>query len=231
MPVEPFEPVKACFVCSKTPLSLEVNTQHTKLKDIIEKVVKNKLSVNSPLIMHDSTLLFETGDDLEEDIVASYAKNLDKTLAELPGPITNGAILTIEDLQQDFSCTIYIKHRDEFTEDEPDGMVLSGEVPTMASGNDAHAVETGQKSSDGTVDAGYVSDDVELIVPESLATIGSKRKFNVAMEHLDKNIDGRNNKKNEPVMVVTSDCKRMLDDDDVVVAVEAPIKKQRKKLE
>jgi ubiquitin-like 1-activating enzyme E1 B len=55
-PVEPFEPNISCYVCSKTPLSLEVNTQHAKLKDIMEKSVKANMSVNSPLIMHGSTL-------------------------------------------------------------------------------------------------------------------------------------------------------------------------------
>ena len=56
IPVEPFEPNRSCYVCSKTPLSLEVNTQQAKLKDIMEKSVKSNMSVNSPLIMHGSTL-------------------------------------------------------------------------------------------------------------------------------------------------------------------------------
>jgi ubiquitin-like 1-activating enzyme E1 B len=43
-----------------------VNTQQAKLKDIMEKSVKANMSVNSPLIMHGSTLLFESGDDIEE---------------------------------------------------------------------------------------------------------------------------------------------------------------------
>jgi ubiquitin-like 1-activating enzyme E1 B len=57
IPVEPYEPNISCYVCSKTPLSLEVNTQQAKLKDIIEKLVKDNMSVKSPLIMHGSTLL------------------------------------------------------------------------------------------------------------------------------------------------------------------------------
>jgi len=66
IPVEPFEPNISCYVCSKTPLSLEVDTQQEKLKDIMEKSVKANMSVNSPLIMHGSTLLFESGDDIKE---------------------------------------------------------------------------------------------------------------------------------------------------------------------
>ncbi|XP_077247990.1 SUMO-activating enzyme subunit 2-like isoform X3 [Tasmannia lanceolata] len=111
MPVEPFEPNKSCYVCSETPLSLEVNTYHSKLRDFVEKIVKNKLGMYSPLIMHGSTLIYEVGDDLEEDIAINYALNLDKVLAELPAPVTSGTVLTVEDLQQELSCHINIKHR------------------------------------------------------------------------------------------------------------------------
>ncbi|XP_042517843.1 SUMO-activating enzyme subunit 2-like [Macadamia integrifolia] len=127
MPVEPFEPNKSCFVCSEAPLSLEVNTLHTKLRDFVEKIVKAKLGMNLPLIMLGSALLYEVGDDLEEDMVANYEANLEKVLAELPSPVTSGTRLTVEDLQQELSCDISIKHREEFDEEkEPDGMLLSG---------------------------------------------------------------------------------------------------------
>ncbi|KAI4295487.1 hypothetical protein L6164_035530 [Bauhinia variegata] len=127
MPVEPFEPNKSCYVCSETPLLLEINTQRSKLKDFVEKIVRAKLGMNFPLIMQGSALLYEVGDDLDEDMVANYAANLEKVLAELPSPVTGGTMLTVEDLQQEFSCNINIKHREEFDEEkEPDGMLLSG---------------------------------------------------------------------------------------------------------
>ncbi|XP_024464699.1 SUMO-activating enzyme subunit 2 isoform X1 [Populus trichocarpa] len=128
MPVEPFEPNKSCFVCSsQTPLSLEINTHRSKLRDFVEKIVKAKLGMNSPLIMCGLALLYEVGDDLEEDMIANYTANLEKVLSELPSPVTGGKMLTVEDLQQEFTCNIYIKHREEFDEEkEPDGMVLSG---------------------------------------------------------------------------------------------------------
>ncbi|XP_010251621.1 PREDICTED: SUMO-activating enzyme subunit 2 [Nelumbo nucifera] len=129
MPVEPFEPNKSCYVCSETPLLLEVNTHRSKLRDFVEKIVKAKLGMNLPLIMHGSTLLYEVGDDLDEDMVANYSSNLEKVLAELPSPVTGGTVLTVEDLQQELTCNINIKHREEFDEEkEPDGMLLSGWV-------------------------------------------------------------------------------------------------------
>lgn len=36
--------------------------------------------MNLPLVMHGSALLYEVGDDLEEDMVANYAANLEKVI-------------------------------------------------------------------------------------------------------------------------------------------------------
>ncbi|KAL2979644.1 hypothetical protein AAZX31_13G183500 [Glycine max] len=114
MPVEPFEPNKSCYVCSETPLSLEINTNRSKLKDLVEKIVKAKLGMNLPLIMCASNLLYEAG-DVEDDMVAIYEANLEKALAELPSPVTGGTMLTVEDMQQEFVCNINIKHRMDST--------------------------------------------------------------------------------------------------------------------
>ncbi|KAH9621584.1 hypothetical protein KSS87_003447, partial [Heliosperma pusillum] len=111
MPVEPFEPNKACFVCSKTPLTLEVDTSRTKFREFIEKIVRAKLGMNLPLVMHGLSLLYEVGDDLDEDMIRNYEANLDKVFSELPSSITGGTMITVEDLQQELSCNINIKHR------------------------------------------------------------------------------------------------------------------------
>ncbi len=91
--------------------------------------------------MHGAALLYEVGDDLDEDMVANYAANLEKVcslckcvvftchcvvnvvfflfksqvLSELPSPVTSGTTLTVEDLKQELTCNINIKHRFFFT--------------------------------------------------------------------------------------------------------------------
>lgn len=90
--------------------------------------------------MHGASLLYEVGDDLDDIMVANYNANLEKvrsrlffnllfrhrlrfrsflhvkcslfqSLSELPSPVINGSILTVEDLQQELSCKINVKHR------------------------------------------------------------------------------------------------------------------------
>ncbi|KAG5113512.1 hypothetical protein AAZX31_13G183500 [Glycine max] len=174
MPVEPFEPNKSCYVCSETPLSLEINTNRSKLKDLVEKIVKAKLGMNLPLIMCASNLLYEAG-DVEDDMVAIYEANLEKALAELPSPVTGGTMLTVEDMQQEFVCNINIKHREEFDEEkEPDGMVLSGWTqPVSAAENKDKSVGNGASTSDALITAVESEKDDEITIVSTL----KKRKL------------------------------------------------------
>ncbi|KAG8655914.1 SUMO-activating enzyme subunit 2 [Manihot esculenta] len=177
MPVEPFEPNKSCCVCSESPLALEINTHRSKLRDFVEKIVKAKLGMNSPLIMHGSTLLYEVGDDLEDDMIANYTANLEKVLSELPSSVTGGTMLTVEDLQQEFTCNIYIKHREEFDEEkEPDGMVLSGWTQaSLEKKDDNKVVGNGGNTSTSMPTEG--EREVELDeISEGTEISGKKRK-------------------------------------------------------
>ncbi|XP_068320232.1 SUMO-activating enzyme subunit 2-like [Pyrus communis] len=178
MPVDPFEPNKSCYVCSETPLSLEINTHRTKLRDVVEKIVRAKLGMGLPLIMHGSALLYEVGDDLDEDMVANYAANLDKVLSEFPTPVTSGTMLTIEDFQQELSCKINIKHREEFDEEkEPDGMVLSGwtQAPAVAQDDKKSTANAGSSSNASSSMEPEKTDDIET-TPEK------KRKLSEVSE-------------------------------------------------
>ncbi|XP_050233373.1 SUMO-activating enzyme subunit 2 [Mercurialis annua] len=174
LPVEPCAPNKSCYVCSESPLSLEINTRRSKLRDFVEKIVKAKLGMNFPIIMHGSALLYEVGDDLDEAMVANYAANLEKVLSELPSSVTGGSTLTVEDLQQEFTCSIYIKHRDEFDEEkEPEGMVLSGwtQVPSEDKNGNISVGNGGSTSSSGPT-----VDDQSDRISEGTEISGKKRK-------------------------------------------------------
>ncbi|XP_059449396.1 SUMO-activating enzyme subunit 2 [Corylus avellana] len=210
MPVEPFEPNKSCYVCSETPLTLEINTNRAKLRDFVEKIVKAKLGMYFPLIMHGAALLYEVGDDLDEDMVANYAANLEKVLSELPSPITSGTMVTVEDLKQELTCNFNIKHRDEFDEEkEPDGMLLSGW--TQASSvekDDNKSIGNGGRTSNAsqTVPVEAEKNDETDNVPS-----GKKRKEPEVPEGAAQDCvsDKRKNKKLE-----------MVDDDDDFLMLE-----------
>ncbi|KAM1030630.1 hypothetical protein ACFX13_035228 [Malus domestica] len=209
MPVDPFEPNKSCYVCSETPLSLEINTHRTKLRDVVEKIVRATLGMGLPLIMHGSALLYEVGDDLDEDMVANYAANLDKVLSELPTPVTSGTMLTIEDFLQELSCKINIKHREEFDEEkEPDGMVLSGwtQAPAVAQDDKKSTANAGSSSSASSSMEPEKTDDIET-------TPGKKRKLSEVSESANpelSSVAGSSTRNPEKLELVD-------DDDDLVI--------------
>ncbi|GAV61551.1 ThiF domain-containing protein/UBACT domain-containing protein/UBA_e1_thiolCys domain-containing protein [Cephalotus follicularis] len=182
MPIEPYEPNPSCYVCSETPLRLEINTRRSKLRDFVEKIVKAKLGMNFPLIMHGPALLYEVGDDLDDDMVKNYAANLEKVLSELPAPVTSGTLLTVEDLQQEFSCHMSIKHREEFDDEkEPDGMLLSGwTAAPLVEKDDKKAVGNGGSTSNAfaadLVDS-EKDGDVEISEGTDIEISGKKRKL------------------------------------------------------
>lgn len=62
------------------PLLLEINTHRSKLRDVVEKIVKARIGMSLPLVMHGAALLYEVGDDLDEVMVANYQANLDKVV-------------------------------------------------------------------------------------------------------------------------------------------------------
>ncbi|KNA08593.1 hypothetical protein SOVF_161210 [Spinacia oleracea] len=153
MPVEPFEPNKTCFVCSKTPLTLEVNAPHTKFRDFIEKVVRAKLGMNLPTVMKGHFLLYEDGNDLDEDERQKYEANLEKVLSKLPSPVIGGTSIVVEDLNQTLSCEINIKQREEFDEEkEPDGMVLIGWLQAPTDTENKASVQNGESTSGAGTD-------------------------------------------------------------------------------
>ncbi|XP_021853101.2 SUMO-activating enzyme subunit 2 isoform X2 [Spinacia oleracea] len=148
MPVEPFEPNETCFVCSKTPLTLEVNAPHTKFRDFIEKIVREKLGMSLPTVMQGNFLLYEDGDDLDEDERRNYEANLEKVLSKLPSPVTGGTSMLVGDLNQKLSCEINIKQREEFDEEkEPDGMVLIGWLQAPTDTENKASVQNGESTS------------------------------------------------------------------------------------
>ncbi|WOK93585.1 SUMO-activating enzyme subunit 2-like [Canna indica] len=222
MPVEPFEANKSCYVCSETPLLLEVNTRTSTLWDFIDKIVKNKLGMSFPLIMQGTTLIFEGGDDLEEDVAANYALNLDKVLAELPAPVTSGTILTVEDLQQELSCHINVKHREEFDEEkEPEGMVLSGWTATEKV---TEVVSNGQSTS-GTIPVAAEAINVSKEVDQAAEMSGTKRKLSEISKRTD-NLEALDaNNSINPQEVEDND-----DDDDMVMLDHIPESNKKKRL-
>ncbi|BBN01562.1 ubiquitin-like 1-activating enzyme E1 B [Marchantia polymorpha subsp. ruderalis] len=175
MPCEMDVPNPKCYVCSQTPLVLEVNTSTVTLRDVVEKIARKKLAASFPTIMQGYNVLCETGDDIDPHSAAIYEAKLDMKLDSLtPVPIVDGVEITIEDLQQDFSCSVYVKHREDFSEEEADEMRLGGlDLLTPADTQATAKTEAALKSSSAEI----VDGDEDTVMIDGVSALGTKRKL------------------------------------------------------
>ena len=76
-------------------------TTHQKftLEQFVKLVLKSKFSITSPIISAEN-ILYEVGDDLDEDDEEKYKSNLGKSLQDLK--LKTGSTLYVEDLNTDF---------------------------------------------------------------------------------------------------------------------------------
>lgn len=128
-PSESDAPVTSCFVCGKSELTLQIDVEKTTLDTLVTKVIKSKLGFNEPMISMGSNILYEEGEDCDEDL----KDNLPLLLAKCPGGgIQDGAVLSISDFTQDLEMTMVVRHvnQEEFEKQEAtavDLFILEGQ--------------------------------------------------------------------------------------------------------
>lgn len=82
-----------------------------KLVPVPLQVVRKRLSVNTCNVMS-GDFLYEEGEGLEDDEVASYAAMLSRPLSSLPGGgIRHGSQVTVQDQLQHFSVELLVVHQ------------------------------------------------------------------------------------------------------------------------
>jgi Ubiquitin/SUMO-activating enzyme ubiquitin-like domain len=99
-----------CFVCRNALVSLAIDVNRWKLNDFLQRIVKQELGFSEPtLLLEGGNLIWEEGEDADAD---AFAKNLQKTLADLPsGGIVNGRVLRVEDFSQDLTIDIAVTQK------------------------------------------------------------------------------------------------------------------------
>ena len=110
-------PSKSCFVCAKTTIKLRCDVHQRTLQELVNVLLKQKLGMVSPslYIGSTSTLLYEEGEDLDDDDVQRYASFMGRKLPDLPGGgIRHDVSLEVEDNATSLSCALLVEHLDGF---------------------------------------------------------------------------------------------------------------------
>ena len=135
MPVANEPPNPKCYVCSKVTLELKLDVGEATLGFLVKDVLKKKLGFNLPDITVNADLLYEEGDGLEPDEVATYERRLALRLQDLPGGgIRDNTMIDVEDFSQgDLKCQILVVHCGDLDEEaHPEGFALAGKLEAGA---------------------------------------------------------------------------------------------------
>jgi len=108
-------PRKECLVCNGSVVKLELRTDLAafSLGQLVGKVLKAELSMQSPTICFGEALLYESGTDLEEETLEMYETLCQKRLFEFG--ITTDSVLTCDvsskqDFSQQYKVELWLKN-------------------------------------------------------------------------------------------------------------------------
>ena len=105
-PTEPEGPNTSCFVCSSDTLQVNIDIHTWTVGKFLDLVIKKHLGFNEPTIAVGTSVIYEEGDDADEDLII----NLEKRLSDYCD--TESSEWNIEDFSQDLELTAIINHRD-----------------------------------------------------------------------------------------------------------------------
>ncbi|XP_012225113.1 SUMO-activating enzyme subunit 2 [Linepithema humile] len=114
-------PNPQCYVCAPTPQAvLAVDTSSMTIRELEELVLKNRLNMIAPDVMIDGT-----GAVVISSEEGETEGNNDKKLEELG--IKDGAILKVDDFQQNYSLTVFVVYREKPgpKDDSPQFLILA----------------------------------------------------------------------------------------------------------
>ena len=195
-PVAPDAPNPECAACGSARLELVCDVDVFTLGRLIDDVLRKKLGMVAPEIEGETTTLFLQPEGLDEDEMATYARNRATALAALPGGgAGDGATARVSDFAQKFEFDLLVTHRkreDWDEEEHPDGFELrgdrgaidqsrndGGEEEGAAPGGEAKEIAAkDSKGEDASDDDDLVivdDDDVVVAVEPTPGGVGKKR--------------------------------------------------------
>lgn len=179
-------PNPKCFVCRSSVIQLTLNTSKWSFESLIRRIIKKELGFTEPSVNIGSSIIYEEGEDIDED---EYAAILGKKLIDLPaGGMTDGTMITVEDFTQDLEVEVCINHKSDWEQKDDDEnlgeeeeFIIGGEKPII--GKDAAGKE--QSNVDGTND----DDDDSIVMIDECSDSDDKVESKKRALNADENDD------------------------------------------
>ncbi|CAL1678581.1 unnamed protein product [Lasius platythorax] len=185
-------PNPQCYVCAPTPQAvLAVDTSNMTIKELEELVLKNRLNMIAPDVMIDGT-----GAVVISSEEGETESNNDKKLEELG--IRDGAILKVDDFQQNYSLTVFVVYREKPgpKDDSPQFLILADKNALKPKDEEEEEKEEKASTSNGQ-NVTEISDTAKKRKNDSAETEIATKKRKV---EIDNNTDN-----NDDICIIDND--------------------------
>lgn len=230
------KPNQKCYVCAPTPsAALAVDTTKMTIAELEEIVLKNRLNMIAPDVMVDGKgIVLISSEEGETEA------NNDKVLADLG--VKDGAILKVDDFQQNYSLTVTVVHREKPSgrTEGPDFLVVADENDLRPKEEKINVQDNGENNQDkpstsnGQISQVEDDDDIEEVEvddevkPVQEQPLIKKRKTEVPSDESPSNkkrktsdtTDDKNNTNGDDVIADNKDHNNIdvdNDDDDICI--------------
>ncbi|KMQ96839.1 sumo-activating enzyme subunit 2 [Lasius niger] len=186
-------PNPQCYVCAPTPQAvLAVDTSNMTIKELEELVLKNRLNMIAPDVMIDGT-----GAVVISSEEGETESNNDKKLEELG--IRDGAILKVDDFQQNYSLTVFVVYREKPgpKDDSPQFLILADKNALKPKDEEEEEEEEEKASTSNGQNVTEISDTAKKRKNDSAETEIATKKRKV---EIDNNTDN-----NDDICIIDND--------------------------
>ncbi|XP_012536941.1 SUMO-activating enzyme subunit 2 [Monomorium pharaonis] len=186
-------PNPQCYVCAPTPQAvLAVDTSSMTIKELEELVLKNRLNMIAPDVMIDGT-----GTVVISSEEGETEGNNDKKLEELG--IKDGAILKVDDFQQNYSLTVFVVYREKPgpKDDSPQFLILADKNALQPKEKEKEEEEEKLEKSS--------SSNGQNMTETSDATKKRKNEINVEVAAKRRKMDIDNGDDNDDICIINND--------------------------
>ncbi|CAG9336032.1 unnamed protein product [Blepharisma stoltei] len=140
-------PMPKCYTCSVGSVKVKLNFNTFTLGDLVSKILKNELSMQNPTLnLENGSILYESGEGLDEEDEERYAKNYKMTLNELK--LADGVRVSCDNFSTDFTIKLIISHDENQELYEIVGEIVENEENHKENGENQNELKRKSDNSD-----------------------------------------------------------------------------------
>eukprot|EP00727_Mastigamoeba_balamuthi_P004338 m51a1_g13902 putative sumo-activating enzyme subunit 2 (622) ;mRNA; r:751841-753833 len=173
-------PNPSCYVCGAAFVTATCDTQAATLGDFVARVAKGALGVAEPTVIVGDRIVYECGDDLEDDEVERYKGLAAQPLAKLG--VVDGTTVMVESSSVKLSVNVTVRQSDAAAaaaaqaSEDPNPFVVGGNLPAPKAADADAGAGAAAAAAPKVAEAARQDDDEVEVVDKACVTTCHKRR-------------------------------------------------------